>query len=253
MNRKKINILNILFDYVTKGRLLQILTKRIEENKKTFLVTANPEIVMHANTDPEYLKIVNGADYVIADGIGVIIGSKIIENPLPERIPGFDLMQDLLKIGNEKGWSAYFLGAKKEVIEKAILNIKDNYPNLEIAGYHDGYFDWNENKIPEEIKQSKPDMVFVALGFPRQEKFIAENIPQFEKGLFIGVGGSFDVIAGAVKRAPVIWQKLNLEWLYRLIKQPSRWRRMLALPAFIIRMFKMKFSNRKDYKKGTPS
>ncbi|WP_423335703.1 WecB/TagA/CpsF family glycosyltransferase [Neobacillus sp. 19] len=229
-----------MFNYVTKQQILNILTKRIEDGKKTFLVTANPEIVMHANSEPEYMQVIQQADYVIADGIGIIIGSKIIGQPLPERVPGFELMQELLKKGNEAHWSAYFLGAKKEVVEKAVEMVRRQHPNLVIAGYHDGFFDWEANTIQEEIQRTKPDMVFVALGLPRQENFIVKNLTKFDKGLFIGVGGSFDVIAGTVKRAPVIWQKLNLEWFYRLIKQPSRWRRMLVLPQFLIRMLKIK-------------
>lgn len=240
MNGNKTNILNVMFDSVTRGNILTILTERINANKKTFLVTANPEIVMHANDDDDYLQIIKEADFVIADGIGIIIGSKIIGQPLPERIPGFELMQDLLKKGHEEGWSAYFLGAKREVVETAVANIHRQYPNLTISGFHDGYFDWDSDEIPNEIIKTQPDLIFVALGLPRQEKFIAKHLPAFEKGLFIGVGGSFDVLAGAVKRAPVFWQKLNLEWLYRLMKQPSRWRRMLALPAFVLRMLKLR-------------
>jgi N-acetylglucosaminyldiphosphoundecaprenol N-acetyl-beta-D-mannosaminyltransferase len=236
MESNKINVLNMSFNHMTKKELLAKLEERVSSNKKTFLVTANPEIVMYAEKDPEYKQIVNGAEYVIADGIGVIIGSKIIGQPLPERIPGFELMQDLLKKGNEKQWSVYFLGAKNEVVKKAVAKVQKQYPNLYIAGYHDGYFNSNSTHIQDEIRKTKPDLIFVALGFPRQEKFIAENLAGFEKGLFIGVGGSFDVLAGAVKRAPEIWQKLNLEWFYRLVKQPSRWRRMLALPLFIVRM-----------------
>lgn len=241
MNETKIDVLNVLFDSVTKENILNILAKRIEENKKTFLVTANPEIVMQAKSNPDYLQDIQKADYVIADGIGIIIGSKIIGQPLPERIPGYELMHALLKKGNDSNWSAYFLGAKKEVVELALENIRKLYPNLKIAGYHDGFFDWNSNVIQEEIKSAKPDLVFVALGLPRQENFIAKNLPQFDKGLFIGVGGSFDVLAGTVKRAPVFWQKLNIEWLYRLLKQPSRWRRQLALPLFVIDMVKERF------------
>jgi N-acetylglucosaminyldiphosphoundecaprenol N-acetyl-beta-D-mannosaminyltransferase len=114
-----------------------------------------------------------------------------------------------------------------------------------IAGSHHGFFDWNKNTISEEIRASEPDIVFVALGFPKQEKWIAENISNFTKGLFIGVGGSIDVLAGEVKRAPEIWQKTNLEWFYRLLKQPSRWRRMLALP-----QFQLKFLNKNKYVKA---
>ncbi|MGG5255338.1 WecB/TagA/CpsF family glycosyltransferase [Neobacillus sp. SM06] len=240
MHKNKVKILNVNFDNLKRKEILNSLEKKIITGKKTFVVTANPEIVMYAEKDPTYLSIVNNADYVIADGIGVVVGSKLINNPLPERIAGYDLMCDLLAKGNEQGWSAFFLGTKKETIEKAINNIKTNYPQLEIVGWHDGYFNWEKSDIKEEILSKKPDLIFVALGFPKQEKWISQNIQAFDKGFFMGVGGSFDVIAGEVKRAPLIWQKLNLEWLYRLIKQPSRWKRMLVLPLFLIEVLKTK-------------
>jgi N-acetylglucosaminyldiphosphoundecaprenol N-acetyl-beta-D-mannosaminyltransferase len=216
------------------------LDGRINNATKTFLVTANPEIVYYAEKNPTYQKIIDQADFVIADGYGVILASKIIRNPLPEKIPGFEVMCELLARGNSHGWSAYFLGAKRDVIEQAISNIKVNYPHLTIAGFHDGYFS-DSSEIVKELEDTKPDLVFVALGFPKQEKWIHEQFSEMEKGLFIGVGGSFDVLAGTVKRAPVIWRKLNLEWLYRLIKQPSRWRRMLVLPIFVLKVIKKHF------------
>lgn len=245
METNKINILNIPFENITKTDLICKLEKSVSAKQKTFLVTANPEIVMYANQDTTYHSIVDKADYVIADGIGVVIGSKLLGTPLPERIAGYDLLVELLKIGNEKGWSAYFLGAKKEVIEKAVENIRANYPGLEVAGWHDGYFNWESSEIQDEIRTKKPDLIFAALGFPRQEVWIAENIGKFDKGIFMGVGGSFDVLAGTVKRAPEIWQKMNLEWFYRLIKQPSRWKRMLALPHFMVKVTNEKFRSRK--------
>lgn len=245
MEKNKINILNISFENIIKTDLLRKIEKHISDQQKTFLVTANPEIVMLANQDSEYQSIVKKADYVIADGIGVVIGSKLLGTPLPERIAGYDLLVELLKMGNEKGWSVYFLGAKQEVIQKAVENIQGSYPGLHVAGWHDGYFNWDSSEIPDEIKRKKPDLIFAALGFPRQEFWIAEHMKEFDKGIFMGVGGSFDVIAGTVKRAPVIWQKMNLEWLYRLIKQPSRWRRMLALPHFMLKVINEKIRSRK--------
>ncbi|WP_423799688.1 WecB/TagA/CpsF family glycosyltransferase [Neobacillus sp. SAB-20_R2A] len=245
MRNSKINILNIDFENITKNELLLRLRDYISERKKTFVVTANPEIVMYANQDNKYQSIINSADFVIADGIGVVIGSKVLGSPLPERIAGFDLMVELLKLGNENGWSAYFLGSKKDVIEKAVQNIHHSFPSLQIAGWHDGYFNWEASTIPEEIREKKPDLIFVALGLPRQEKWIYENIGGFENGLFMGVGGSFDVLSGTVKRAPIVWQKLNLEWLYRLLKQPSRWKRMLALPLFMVKIFREKLRTKK--------
>lgn len=153
---------------------------------------------------------------------------------------GYDTMVKLLEVGQQKRFKIYLLGAQKETIEKTIANIHKNYPNVEVVGYHDGFFDWNNNHIADDIAALQPDLVFVALGVPRQEKWITENLDKFSKGVFIGVGGSFDVIAGTVKRAPVIWQKLNLEWLYRLLRQPSRFIRMLVLPRFALKVFSLK-------------
>ncbi|MGX6446096.1 WecB/TagA/CpsF family glycosyltransferase [Neobacillus sp. K501] len=238
MNEKsKINILHTSFDNISRSQLLKELFIRVTNSQKTFLVTANPEIVYYADNNQEYQQILSDANFVIADGFGIILASKIIREPLPERIPGFEVMCELLTYGNSQGWSAYFLGAKKEVLEQAISNIKESYPNLVIAGFRDGYFT-NSEEIKNEIRQTQPDLVFVALGFPKQEKWIYDYYADLEKGLFVGVGGSFDVLAGTVKRAPEFWRKMNLEWLYRLLKQPSRWRRMLALPLFIIKVLK---------------
>ncbi len=150
-------------------------------------------------------------------------------------------MVRLLEVGQQKHFKIYLLGAQKETIEKTVANIHKNYPNVDVVGYHDGYFDWNNNDFAKEIATLQPDLVFVALGVPRQEKWITENLDKFSKGVFIGVGGSFDVIAGTVKRAPVLWQKLNLEWLYRLLRQPSRFGRMLVLPRFALKVFALKF------------
>jgi N-acetylglucosaminyldiphosphoundecaprenol N-acetyl-beta-D-mannosaminyltransferase len=241
MNEKfKINILHTSVDLITRSQLMTQLYSQVINSKKTFLVTANPEIVYYAEKNPVYQHILSRANFVIADGYGVILASKIIGTPLPERIPGLEVMSELLAKGNSHGWSAYFLGAKSDVLEKAISNIKTSYPNLIIAGYRDGYFT-NSADIQNEIKNFKPDLVFVALGFPKQEEWIYENYTEMEKGLFIGVGGSFDVLAGTVKRAPLFWRNMNLEWLYRLVKHPSRWRRMLVLPIFVMKVIKSCF------------
>ncbi|WP_071461318.1 WecB/TagA/CpsF family glycosyltransferase [Bacillus massilinigeriensis] len=243
--KRKVNVLGMEFDDINAYELLKALKSKINRKKKTFVVTANPEIVMHARKDSEYRNIVSQADYVIADGTGVILGAKMLRTPLPERVAGFDLMVSLLQTGSKEGWSAYFLGAKPEVIEKTIETVKARYKGLEIAGYHDGYFH-DSRSIVKEIKEAQPDLIFVAIGFPRQEKWIYEHYNEFNKGLFIGVGGSFDVLAGAVKRAPEAWQKLHAEWLYRLIQEPSRWRRMLVLPQFVVEVAKVKAGQKKD-------
>ncbi|WP_249662075.1 WecB/TagA/CpsF family glycosyltransferase [Lysinibacillus fusiformis] len=232
--------MGVPFLHINQQGFVDLLVNRIEQQEKTFVVTANPEVVMQANENPTVKGYLNQATYICADGIGVVKAAQILGDSLPERVTGYDTMVKLLEVGQQKRFKVYLLGAQKETIEKTIANIHKNYPNVEVVGYHDGFFDWNNNHIADDIAALQPDLVFVALGVPRQEKWITENLDKFSKGVFIGVGGSFDVIAGTVKRAPIIWQKLNLEWLYRLLRQPSRFIRMLVLPRFALKVFSLK-------------
>jgi N-acetylglucosaminyldiphosphoundecaprenol N-acetyl-beta-D-mannosaminyltransferase len=239
MKNESVQILDIPFVNKTKDDIVNDLYNQyLKEEKKAFIVTANPEIVMHARTDTDYLYTLSKADYIIPDGIGVVIASRLKKQPLIERVPGFELMEELLALSNEHPIKVYIVGAKPEVLEKAVVNVKKKYPNLHLVGYHHGYFEDENEEIIREIQESEPDLVLVALGFPRQEKWIKENMSRVHKGVFIGVGGSIDVLAGHVKRAPVIWQKVHLEWFYRLLQQPSRWRRMVVLPQFIFHVLK---------------
>ncbi|WP_029986851.1 WecB/TagA/CpsF family glycosyltransferase [Lysinibacillus fusiformis] len=237
---RHVTIMGVPFLHISQQGFVDLLVNRIEQQEKTFVVTANPEVVMQANENPTVKGYLNQATYICADGIGVVKAAQILGDSLPERVTGYDTMVKLLEVGQQKHFKVYLLGAQKETIEKTIANIHKDYPNVEIVGYHDGFFDWNNNHIADDIAALQPDLVFVALGVPRQEKWITENLDKFSKGVFIGVGGSFDVIAGTVKRAPVIWQKLNLEWLYRLLRQPSRFIRMLVLPRFALKVFSLK-------------
>lgn len=237
---KQVMIMGIPFLHIDQKGFVSLIAERIKQKEKTFVITANPEIVMKAQEEPQFMGYVKKATYVCADGIGVVKAAQLLGDPLPERVTGYDSMVQLLEIGNEKRYKIFLLGAKNETLEKAIENIHATYPNVEIVGSQDGYFDWSSNNIAEKINKTQPDLVFVALGVPRQEKWISENLDKFGHGVFIGVGGSFDVIAGTVKRAPMIWQKLNLEWLYRLLSQPSRFGRMLALPRFAIKVLQLR-------------
>jgi len=236
----QVTIMGIPFINTYKEAFVQLLDKRIQNKEKTFVVTANPEIVMQAQEDTSFMNHIQQADYVTADGIGIVKASEMLGEPLPDRITGYDTMMNLLSIANDKHYKIYMLGAKKETLDKAVKRVESEFPYAEIVGSHDGYFDWENNDIAEQMEETKPDIVFVALGAPKQEKWIAENIGRFPHGVFMGIGGSFDVLAGTVKRAPKFWQNLNLEWLYRLLKQPSRWRRYLAMPRFVIKIMKMK-------------
>ncbi|RXJ02956.1 glycosyltransferase [Anaerobacillus alkaliphilus] len=236
MSKKTVSILGVNFINTTLDGMVGKLSEHVQKNEKAFVVTANPEIVLHALQDANYKTCIDRADYVTADGIGIVKAAGLLGTPLPGRVTGFDMFMKLLQLANEKSLSIYLLGAQAEVLQLASETIMKQFPKVKIVGSHHGFFDWADDKIPNEIKATKPDFVFVALGLPRQEKWIAANINNFEKGVFMGIGGSFDVLAGTVQRAPEIWQKLNVEWLYRLVKQPSRWRRMLALPHFAMKV-----------------
>lgn len=233
-NDEFVQIIGIPFINKTKRTLLEDnLYQHLLKEEKTFVVTANPEIVMYAQKDKQYKETICKANYVVPDGIGIVIASKRQGTPLCERIAGYDLMIDLLKKADEQLLSCYLLGATNEVNKRAVQQIREKFPNVKVVGHHHGYFH-NDDKIVEQIKKTAPDLIFVALGFPKQEFWIHNHFHQFEKGIFIGVGGSFDVLAGKVKRAPNFWIKLNLEWLYRLIKQPSRIFRMFDLFKFLM-------------------
>lgn len=235
-----ISILGVPFLNITQQDFITLLDSRIDQKKKTFVITANPEVVMTANENEDVMRYIHKATYICADGIGIVKAAKLLGQPIKERVTGYDTMMGLLQLGNQKKYKIYLLGAKNETVNKAVENIHRDFPNIEVVGYHDGYFDWQKNTIAEEIRQLQPDIVFVALGVPRQEKWITEHLEEFSHGLFIGVGGSFDVIAGTVKRAPKFWQNIHLEWFYRLLKQPSRFGRMLSIPRFMIKVAQVK-------------
>src|SRR5699024_921800 len=204
--------------------------------QKCFIVTANPEIVMKTREDAAYKKSVKKADYVIPDGTGIIMAAKYMNQPLQERIPGYELMIDLLQYANDHGLSCFFLGASETVNEKTVEKVEKQFPQVQIAGRHHGFFDIDDAKVAGEIESSGADLVFVALGLPRQELWITRYIDKFSKGVFMGVGGSFDTLTGTVKRAPQAWINLNLEWLYRFLKQPFRFKRILKVFEFMIRI-----------------
>ncbi|CAK6479376.1 WecB/TagA/CpsF family glycosyltransferase [Peribacillus castrilensis] len=241
MTEKFVEILTIPFIDSNMDEFMNgMIYPRLMNQEKTFVVTANPEIVEYANEHQDYKDIIISADYITPDGVGIIMASKWLNQPLQERITGFDLMNELFRVADEKALKVYLLGAEENVIEAAALKVKELYPGLELVGYNHGYIDIKDDTLPKSIAELEPDIILTALGFPRQEKWVSRHYALFNKGLFMGVGGSFDVLAGKVNRAPVFWQKMRLEWLYRLIQQPSRWKRMLALPRFVLKVRRLR-------------
>lgn len=215
-----------------------------DEGLKT-IYTPNTEIIMACKEDKKLRDIVNSGDLIIPDGIGLIYASNIKKKPLKERVTGFDLSIKILEIANREGYSLYLLGGKEGIAKKAGEKIKEKYPNINIVGYHHGYFKGShlgekdhpeELAIIDEICEKKPDIIFVGLGFPKQEIWIHENKERLPAKVIIGNGGTMDILSGNIKRAPEIFQKLGLEWFYRLIKEPSRIKRQLVLPKFMIQV-----------------
>lgn len=224
-----VSVLNIPFINTTNKEFIEQLTQDLVDQKSRFIVTANPEIALYATKHPDYLKTISHADYITPDGIGIIKGANMLGTPLTERITGFDTMTSLLELANQHHYSVYFLGAKEAVLQAACQKVTEQYPNLIIAGSHNGYFnDIEEQTIADDIAQSKPNIILAALGFPKQETFI-EHYRDSVTGIWMGVGGSFDVLSGTVSRAPQFWQTIHLEWFYRFASHPSRLNRFPAL------------------------
>ncbi|KRL66154.1 WecB/TagA/CpsF family glycosyltransferase [Companilactobacillus versmoldensis] len=231
MHNNRINILGTEFDNFTEEEFHQLLKTDLSQHANKFIVTPNPEIVLSARENTRFSNIVNNADYVIPDGIGIIKGANMLDTPMHERLTGFDTLMFLIKQANEQHAKVYLLGAKPEVINASVARIKREFPKIDLVGYHDGYFK-DDQKIADDIIEKNPDIVLVALGSPKQEFFINQYRDQCD-AIWIGVGGSFDVFSGTKKRAPKIFQKLGLEWLYRLAKEPTRFGRMLAIPKYL--------------------
>ncbi|MDY3926236.1 MAG: WecB/TagA/CpsF family glycosyltransferase [Anaerotignum sp.] len=238
---KKTHVLGVPFDAVTMEQAVAKAKKMLAEEGQHFICTPNPEIVMEAQKDKELMNILHEADMVIPDGIGVVWASKYSEIRLKERVAGYDLTQNLMAELAATGETFYFFGGAPGVASTAARMMMKKYPGLKVVGVHNGYFDEKEEKkIIQDIKTKSPSILLVGLGAPKQEKWIYDNIRLVRAKVAIGVGGSFDVMAGNVKRAPKIFQKLGLEWFYRLITQPTRWRRMMRLPKFALTVLKTK-------------
>lgn len=201
------------------------LKESLKNNKKSFIITANPETFMYGEKDETINEIIlDDKNVIVPDGIGIVKACNMLGYNIKERIPGIDIATKLLEYGNELHKTIYLFGAKKEVLDKLVEKIEKDYSNLKIVGYTDGYVT-NKDQIMDNISKLSPDIVLVALGIPFQEKLIYNHLNKFKKGIFVGVGGSFDVLSGCKKRAPKIFIKTNTEWLYRILKEPKRIKR----------------------------
>ena len=221
-------ILNVNIHALTNAQTLAIIEDFIAGGQPHQLCTVNPEFVVEAQHDAEFRHIINNAALAMPDGIGLLKAARFLKTtPLPERVAGSDLVPRLARLSHQKGYSIYFLGAQEGVAKRAIDRLKVDYPNLTVAGYYAGSPAPEENEaIVQRILPTRPDILLVAYGAPKQDKWIARNLEYLQIPVCIGVGGSFDFLAGTAKRAPRWVQTIQLEWLHRLLMQPWRWRRI---------------------------
>lgn len=230
----KQEILGIQFDSLTREEAAQAGAALLEEDRFHYVVTPNPEFILAAEKDEEFRRVLNGADLVLPDGIGVVYSAKIMGTPLKSRVPGIEFAADMLACLNRQGGRLYLLGAKPGVAEAAGRNILEQYPNIVLCGTQDGYFQ-DEEAALLKVAAAQPDLLFVCLGAPKQEKWMARWGKHTGARLAIGLGGCLDVFAGNVERAPESWRKLGLEWAYRLKKEPKRAGRMAKLPLVLVK------------------
>ncbi|MFF2912255.1 WecB/TagA/CpsF family glycosyltransferase [Paenibacillus sp. NPDC057934] len=234
-------IFGIQVSKVDMAATVSYLTEAVQARKPHQVITANPIMVMAALDDPAYMKIMQSAELVVPDGTGVVWAANYCRQPVAERVAGFDLLHELLHAGEKYNWKVYLLGSTAEVIQETASRLQSRYPGIVIVGYRDGFFGLAEDDgVIADILEATPDMLFVARGADSQEPWIAKYKSRLAVPIMMGVGGSFDVISGKSRRAPVAFQKMRIEWLYRLLKEPTRYKRMLALPKFAIKVMREK-------------
>jgi N-acetylglucosaminyldiphosphoundecaprenol N-acetyl-beta-D-mannosaminyltransferase len=248
-SNSRIILLNTVIDVLDISQTIDLVEKYVVTKTPLHLMGVNADKINEVNQNERMKKIVNSCGVINADGASVVIASRFLKKPLPERVAGIDLMQRLIALSAMKDYSVYLLGAKQEIVEKTAKVLKNQYPNLKLKGIHNGYFteaDWK--RISNELKEKKPDFVFVGITSPLKEYFIEYLQEQGNDCVFMGVGGSFDVISGSIPRAPMWMQKINLEWLFRVIHEPRRLfkRYFIGNTAFVKAVLKEKSDNEKN-------
>ncbi|WP_322923999.1 WecB/TagA/CpsF family glycosyltransferase [Paenibacillus campi] len=215
----------------------------VQQRKPNQIITANPIMIMTALEKPEYMNVMKQAELLVPDGAGLVWAASTCGQPVAERVAGFDLLHRLMDVGQRHSWKVYLLGSSADVIHDTATRLQSLYPGTVIAGYRDGFFGSEQDaEVIAAIRKADPDLLFVARGLETQEPWIGKYKHELGVPIMMGVGGSFDIISGRSKRAPVVFQKMRMEWFYRLLKEPSRYKRMLVLPKFAIKVLKDKES-----------
>ena len=237
----KVDILGVNVDNCSMKEAVAIIEKYMDDKAGALIATANAEMIMQATKDSKLREILNNAELVVADGAGTVWAAHHLGFNMPERVAGYDLVQELLKRAPEKKRRIFFFGSAPGIAEKAKQRAEKLYPGISIVGTRNGFFtEKDEAEIVRELNDSGADLLLAALGVPKQEKWLAKYMNELNIGAAIGVGGTFDVMSGTVKRAPRWMQKAKLEWLFRGMLQPKRAGRLLALPKFVLKVHKYK-------------
>ena len=237
MPLKQVEILGVNVNSLTMAQAVEAVQQFIAEKKVALVATANAEMLMRSTQDEELKDILNQADLVVPDGAGTVWAAGHLGEPMPERVAGFDLAQELMREAPARGDRIYFFGSAPGVADKAKAKAEELYPGIQVVGTRNGFFtEADEPGIIAEIKAARPDILLAALGVPKQEKWLKKHMQELQVPVSIGVGGTLDVMAGVMERAPLWMQKAKLEWLFRGLKQPSRAGRLLALPKFVLKV-----------------
>ena len=237
MTYSVVDILGVPVAALTMREAVAQVQQFIDDKKTTLIATANAEMIMNAQHDAELREILQTADLVVPDGAGTVWAAHHLGYEMPERVAGYDLVQAVLKEAPKRGDRVFFFGSAPGIAESAKKKAEKLYPGVQVVGVRNGYFtEADEPHIIEEIRAAKPDILLAALGVPKQEKWLRKYAEQLGVPVSIGVGGTLDVMAGNVRRAPKWMQKAKLEWLFRGLKQPSRAGRLLALPKFVLKV-----------------
>lgn len=234
---ERVEILGVKVDAVTMAQAVECVQKLIAARKPSIVATANAEMLMRATHDAELHQILNAAELVVPDGAGTVWAAHHLGYEMPERVAGFDLVQELLKLAPKKSQRIFFFGSAPGIAEKAKAKAESLYAGVQIVGTRNGFFTASdEPEIITQIRNSRADILLAALGVPKQEKWLAAHKSELNVPVSIGVGGTLDVMAGAVRRAPKWMQRAKLEWLFRAMLQPSRAGRLIALPKFVLKV-----------------
>ncbi|WP_058300344.1 WecB/TagA/CpsF family glycosyltransferase [Gorillibacterium timonense] len=234
-----VSLYGVPFSKLNFKETVDLLVQTVEAKMPAQVITANPIMVMKALEDPAYMAMMQRAEVIVPDGAGVVWATGYIGKPVAEKVAGIELMHELFRIGEERGWRVYLLGTAPDTIRIAVEKLRERYPKLILAGYRDGYFKADQDQeVLSEIQQTAPDLLFVGRGADTQEPWIDRYKEELGVPLVMGVGGSLDILAGKLKRAPKWMIKLRLEWFYRLAKEPTRYKRMLVLPKFALKVMR---------------